>query len=72
METCEFLNTCSVFSGLLANKPQEAAAVKEKFCQSSYLHCALYMVGSALGASKMPGDMEPTDKGRAYEIIAQG
>lgn len=70
MSDCEFHTSCEFFSGKLPAMPADAEALKQSYCLSNPLHCARYLVGNALGADKMPQDLLPGDKARAYGMVA--
>jgi len=70
MSGCEFSAQCEFFNGKLPSMPADTEALKQNYCLSNPLHCARYLVGNALGADKMPADLLPPDKVRAYGIIA--
>lgn len=72
MSDCEFIPTCPFFNDKLESKPAEAAALKIKYCRTNNLNCALYMVALALGKEKMPPDLYPNEKDRAFMVIAAG
>ena len=72
MAHCEFHERCSFFNGKLPSMPADVDAIKAKYCLSNNLHCARYIVANALGPARMPADLFPPQKDRAYEIIAQG
>ena len=46
--------------------------MKEKYCRNNNLNCARYMVVNALGKEKMPAELYPHEKDRAYMVIAEG
>lgn len=71
MAKCEFIETCPFFHDKLGNKPVEVDDMKQKFCQSNNLNCARYMVVNSLGKDKMPDDLYPDEKNRAYMHIAE-
>lgn len=71
MGNCEFIEKCPFFNDQLANKPDEIEQMKEKFCKSNNLNCARYMVVNSLGKEKMPTDLYPDEKTRAYMHIAE-
>ncbi len=70
MSDCEFHDRCDFFGGKLPAMPADAEKLKQDYCLSNPLHCARYLVGNALGADKMPADLLPPDKTRAYGIVA--
>ena len=72
MSSCEFNERCAFFNGKLESMPPDVDALKQKYCLSNNLHCARYIVANAMGPAKMPPDLFPHQKDRAYIIIAAG
>lgn len=72
MSDCEFIGACPFFNDKLENKPAEVEALKVKYCRTNNLNCARYMVAMALGKEKMPPNLYPNEKDRAYLVIAEG
>lgn len=72
MGACEFIEKCPFFQDKLENKPAEVEELKTKYCKENNLNCARYMVAHALGKEKMPPNLYPHEKDRAYIVIAEG
>lgn len=72
MGECEFIAGCPFFNGQLAGDPEKIETLKEKYCRTNNLNCARYMVANALGKEKMPTELFPDQKDRAYLVIAEG
>ena len=71
MGECEFINSCPFFNGELEGREADIERLKTEYCQSNSLHCARYIVAIALGREKMPHNLYPDEKDRAYMIIAE-
>ena len=71
MGECEFIAKCPFFNGQLAGDPEKIEEMKTKYCRNNNLNCARYMVANALGKEKMPPDLYPNQKERAYLCIAE-
>ncbi len=71
MSDCEFIGGCPFFNDKLENKPVEVEALKVKYCRTNNLNCARYMVAAALGKEKMPPNLYPNEKERAFIVIAE-
>jgi len=72
MSNCEFNERCAFFNEKLPAMPPHVDALKQKYCLSNNLHCARYLVANALGPARMPQDLFPDHRDRAYTIIAEG
>jgi hypothetical protein len=72
MANCEFNERCAFFNGKLPVMPPHVDELKQNYCLSNNLRCALYLVTNALGSGKTPPDLYPDQRDRAYEIIAKG
>ena len=66
MDQCEFFETC------IFVETDKGASFKESYCNSNSLRCARYMITQALGADKVPEDLLPDEKAKAYAILAEG
>ena len=71
MAECEFIAHCPFFNGKLAEKPAEIEKLKEEYCRTNCLHCARYMIATALGKDHMPSDLYPHEKEVAYKLLAE-
>lgn len=65
MEECEFLNIC------FFAKNCSDTGLKESYCDSAPLRCARFMVYQGVGVDKVPDELKPDEKMKAYEIIAE-
>lgn len=68
-------NLCEISSGCVffLNKTPDNLDYEDlinNYCINNNLHCARYMVFQVLGLDKVPPDLYPQDKTRAYEVIA--
>ncbi|MBN1409496.1 MAG: hypothetical protein JW969_01535 [Spirochaetales bacterium] len=72
MAACEFIDKCPFFNDKLDGKQVEVDELKAKYCKDNNLNCARYMVANALGKEKMPPNLYPHEKDRAYQVIAEG
>ncbi|HPC72374.1 MAG TPA: hypothetical protein PLB48_11250 [Treponema sp.] len=70
MNECEFSNQCPFFNNKSENMGADAESVKNSYCRGNNLHCALYMIASSLGTDKMPTNVLPAEKEKAFAIIA--
>lgn len=65
MDQCEFIEIC------FFAKNGSDAALKESYCDSAPLRCARFMVYQGLDESKVPDDLMPDEKMKAYEVLAE-
>jgi hypothetical protein len=72
MAECEYIQKCPFFNDRLDIKSADIESLKTKYCRNNNLNCARYMVALSLGPEKMPPNLYPHEKERAYEVIAQG
>jgi len=72
MADCPLLPACQFFTGKMENMPSVSLYLKKQYCQGDNTTCARWMVFSALGREKVPGDLFPNEPKRAYEIITKG
>ncbi|MDY6986964.1 MAG: hypothetical protein SWQ30_02810 [Thermodesulfobacteriota bacterium] len=72
MADCELLSKCLFFNDQLANMPDMADLMKEKYCRGDNSMCARYKVFAALGEAKVPPGLYPIDRRKADQIIAGG
>jgi len=66
MDGCEFEDICNFFKNCTSQE------LKESYCDSNPLRCARFMVYQSSGAGKVPEEMMPDEKMKAYEILAGG
>jgi hypothetical protein len=71
MGECEFIDKCPFFNGALKGDEAKIEAMKDKYCRNNNLNCARYMVANSIGKEKMPPDLFPDEKERAYQRIAE-
>ena len=71
MAECEFIDACPFFKGELSGKEVDIEKFKNDYCRTNSLHCARYIVAITLGKEKMPPDLYPHEKQRAYKVIAE-
>lgn len=71
MSECELIENCPFFKGLLAHKEVEIEKLKDEYCRRNCLHCARFMIFTALGREMMPPDLYPHEKEVAYALIAE-
>ena len=72
MSNCEIAKTCPFYNDKMSDMPDNADKLKEDYCNSNNLHCARFMVFQAIGEDKIPGDLLPNEKEKAYPLIAEG
>lgn len=65
MDKCEFIESCNF------NKNGNNEELKKAYCDNEPLRCARFMIYQSLGESKVPDDLMPDEKMKAYEIIAE-
>jgi len=70
MAECELIDKCPFFNKQLVNKDDKIEELKEKYCKTNCLHCARYMIVTAVGKEAVPSDLAPDEKTKAYEIIS--
>jgi hypothetical protein len=72
MAECTSLAKCIFFNDKMASMPVAADMMKKKYCLKDSSLCARFMVSSALGRERVPGDLFPVNVDRAKALIAQG
>ncbi len=65
MDQCEFLDICYFAKNVKDNEQKEA------YCDSNSLRCARFMIYKGVGEDKVPNDLQPNEKMKAYEILAE-
>lgn len=70
MNECEFASQCPFYNNQSENMGPNAEELKNSYCHGNNLHCALYMIASSLGPDKIPKDILPGEKEKAFAIIA--
>lgn len=70
MADCEIIKSCPFALGALESRPDQDKLTAE-YCKSNNLHCARYMVYSTAGEDKVPADLYPDEKNKAYLVIAE-
>jgi len=71
MGTCELTDTCPFYNNKMDNMPADAEDLKTKYCRGNNLNCARYMVTTSAGNDKMPANLYPQEKERAFLAIAE-
>ena len=71
MNDCEFMIDCSFFNDRLQGEKEQRELLKSKYCSGTNLNCARYMVILAAGQERMPENLFPHQKDRAYEAISK-
>jgi hypothetical protein len=69
MNDCECAFECLFFNDKMMRKPTVTEMMKNGYCHNTYVDCARYIVNTKLGASKVPSDLYPYEKARAFEIV---
>lgn len=70
MTDCEILATCIFFNDRMEAMPATSEWLKARYCRGQNDECARFMVCQALGRSRVPGDLFPTQKVRALMLIS--
>ncbi len=71
MEPCEYTSICPFYAGTLSGR-DDAEELKRNYCLANALRCARFIIYQALGPERVPADLYPDEKAKAYEVIAQG
>lgn len=66
MDQCEFLDICYFAKNV------SDSGLKESYCDSNPLRCARFMIFQGVDESKVPDELMPDEKMKAYEILAEG
>ena len=45
---CKFIDSCAIFKHYLADKPQQAQKVMDKYCKKDYESCARYRLSKII------------------------
>lgn len=69
MSECELQQECMFLNEHIGHMPSTVQMVKQRYCNGNSNACARYMVSSALGKERVPGDMVPDQLDRARELI---
>lgn len=56
---CKYIETCAIFSHYLADKPQQAQIIMDKYCKNAYESCARYQLASVIGEDAVPLKLFP-------------
>ena len=72
MTICECLEKCPFFNDHMVDMPVTAEITKRRFCREDNSKCARYMVFKALGRTRVPPDLFPSQVEIAQEIISRG
>jgi hypothetical protein len=71
MKECPMLVACIFFNDKMANMPNTAEILKNKFCKGQYIVCARYIVCMSLGKEKVPSNLFPGEIEVAKLIISK-
>lgn len=71
MANCDIFDSCPFAQGKMTDRADEKDKLTQEYCESNSLHCARYMIYSSLGEDKVPGDLYPDQKDKAYLVIAE-
>lgn len=69
MADCEMIAKCIFFNDKMSNKPGTASIMKQEYCKDQFSDCARYVVCKAVGRENVPGDLFPSQKDRARELL---
>ncbi len=70
MAACDYCSECLFFNGKLENRP-DSEELKDKYCNKNNLNCAIYMIVNAVSKDKVPSDLYPNEKEKAYLTIVE-
>lgn len=65
MDKCEFFDICNFVQN------DSDAELKKSYCDSAPLRCARFMIYQGVSADKVPDELMPDEKMKAYEILAE-
>ena len=71
MADCECLPRCPFFNDRMADRPDMAEQLKQKYCQGDSARCARHMVFVELGSAAVPGDLYPQQRYRVPGILRE-
>ena len=71
MPDCELLEGCLFFNDRMQSMPTVVELLKERLCRGEYTECARYMVYRKLGRPRVPPDLFPSDRDRAWRILKE-
>lgn len=66
---CEHLNNCPLFGPDTGLSHRGRRVFREIYCTGDKMHCARYMVRTAVGESSLPDDLYPFELSRAESLI---
>lgn len=67
---CELLGSCSFYEKMSGFEGAHKH-LRSKYCKRNAEDCARYIVYKALGKEKIPEDLFPVEKERAFAIISR-
>jgi methyl-accepting chemotaxis protein len=67
--SCDRLEGCPFFQGQMRGISSVAEHYKTEFCHGKFQDCARFMVFQKLGKEKVPADLYPNEKERAFGLI---
>ena len=69
MAECECSASCMFFHDKMANMPQMAEMMMNRYCRDEYQACARYRVFKALGREAVPADLFPNQPEVADSLL---
>ena len=72
MSQCVCMPKCIFFNDQMANMPNTAERMKNRYCLGDNTNCARFLVFSALGREHVPADLFPQNLERARLYIEAG
>lgn len=66
---CELCSSCSFCRKSMGELNGTLKYVRSKYCKKNSEDCARYIVYKALGRDRVPDDLFPGEKERAFKII---
>ena len=70
MADCEILETCIFFTDRMQSMPATSEWMKIHYCRDRFEECARHIVCQALGRSRVPPDLLPTQTDRVQVLLA--
>ena len=71
MAKCDHAAQCRFYKKEIRDIPDDVDGLIAAFCNGNSLNCARSMVFDSCGDEAVPDDLMPSDKARAYEILAE-
>ncbi len=66
---CKFIDSCAIFKHYLADKPQQAQQVMDKYCKKDYESCARYRLSKIISEDAVPLKLFPDMINIANQLI---